>query len=35
MARFVEDVPALDEMEAAFVNPTQSEQHMEVYASLI
>lgn len=30
MARFVEDVPALAEMEAAFVDPAQSQHHMEV-----
>ena len=30
MARFVEDVPALDDMEAAFVDPAQSQHHMEV-----
>lgn len=30
MARFVEDVPPLDDMEAAFVDPTQSDSCMEV-----
>ena len=30
MARFVDQVPKLDDLEAAFADPTHSQQHMQV-----
>lgn len=33
MARFVDQVPNLDDLEAAFADPTHSQQHMQVTLS--
>ncbi len=35
MARFVDQVPNLDDLEAAFADPTHSQQHMQVNLSFI